>query len=1101
MGKNPNFHFRDPDFSSMGVSDSRFIGICNPTDMEFSSPDKVNYNNYPINNSIGFNTYYIPNGNMDVTGRCLYLPQPQINSTAYERWLEWEGHGSVLGYIEYRPNDSKFQGRWVLPKSFYKADSIYRHLLTSGNGMKINDVANTAERFQYVIGRIDYDGESEEWVKGYSYVKPRTNVTIVSGEQFGVVKYPTQCNVVFKYPYYTTGQKNQYQTWVTGSNGVPTHFLCELYDTTSNQLKKSLEIKVTDSNPETTYTFSFDTADLEPDHNHKLRITPYVKYNNTIYKYSNVYKEINNYVKFSPKPTGRLTINRPNNLPSDNVVRDESSINLTFSYDNNKTSNGVATKFGIYCVNQDDSFDKVFIGDVTNPTSYRDYSNITYSKNVDITLLDINKVYVVEIAPIYVTKTGGEVYGNFTTSNFTVQRNPSPLNKIFNLVYLKDTEYLSSYPDRFGGNVLTIKWEYDDSNPSKNGIVNCYKIELFGTDYLGVIYSTTKSFNIGMAGLPFGVPISMTITPEYKYNNSYYTGSGTSVTFVDYVTRDAGIRQVGFVSPETSEARWFYGNTAQSEKSQFRIAFFLPEDINVERNPSEKSSYLYSSLKVTYKGDGTVEKIYDTSQNSTVGTPTWICVSGNGNLSYKNSVIIDLTGIDLSPETYVEEGVIKDKYTITVEVVSKWGNISTTEYTIQIVDFPLGLSDDNLFPNSGDFITASSFNQFISARNTIATFTNNTVTNEVQAGETITYACLASIIDPINKLFNKTKDWNNVKKYVLPRSINIEGNLTDDVPSYNGTLKGVFDHIYPIDDVATSISPTYSLPPNYEEIYNEYFQSDNDYVFRCSNSNHGENIPLDDPYITLNINGGAFGVFSNYYIAVLDKELQADYKYEIDWQTKRSTASFGTEVSSVIGGSYNVTVNYLENQYADGLFIGVIYNSQECLGLRSGYDNTPNPTIHYDVPQMEEGATGFNDRHTTVFQLSESVSPNVRTSGGFFIMAGRNYLTGEAFVKEEGVVSRPASSVMPQDWGKIYGIKIYDSSDVLIMNFVPAIENSHKGMTDTVSGTFYPCNDDSMFTVHNYAFTGIYKATEYNALWSYFNVYRKLQTQTVIPSE
>ena len=85
------------------------------------------------------------------------------------------------------------------------------------------------------------------------------------------------------------------------------------------------------------------------------------------------------------------------------------------------------------------------------------------------------------------------------------------------------------------------------------------------------------------------------------------------------------------------------------------------------------------------------------------------------------------------------------------------------------------------------------------------------------------------------------------------------------------------------------------------------------------------------------------------------------------------------------------------------------------------------------------------------------------TTGGFYLLGGRCGLDNPATPYDTGYTG---ISPFYSNFGKVYRISIYDNDGVtLLKNFKPKIVNEHKGFIDTVSGTFYPCNDDTKFII------------------------------------
>lgn len=187
------------------------------------------------------------------------------------------------------------------------------------------------------------------------------------------------------------------------------------------------------------------------------------------------------------------------------------------------------------------------------------------------------------------------------------------------------------------------------------------------------------------------------------------------------------------------------------------------------------------------------------------------------------------------------------------------------------------------------------------------------------------------------------------------------------------------------------------------------------------------------------------------FIPVTDHELNYNYKFVIDWTTATEPAN---GPNTLIGGSYNFNAEY--NRYY-GLFIGTEYYSSAT--GRNGESLRFNTWLRTAAPICYEGNAS---RHITTFQYTgETQTPTTRTSGGFGLFAGRDYTNGDLI----NIRERSIPFVSFGNDNKVYNIKIYDENDNLLMDFVPRVQNGHKGMYDTVNETFYPCTDDSKFII------------------------------------
>ena len=212
-----------------------------------------------------------------------------------------------------------------------------------------------------------------------------------------------------------------------------------------------------------------------------------------------------------------------------------------------------------------------------------------------------------------------------------------------------------------------------------------------------------------------------------------------------------------------------------------------------------------------------------------------------------------------------------------------------------------------------------------------------------------------------------------------------------------------------------------------------------------------------------------YGVDSCGYIPVLDKgELYTDYKYEIDCVIPARPYGYP---NAFIGGSWNIGSSY--PSYPDDTPSNLIIASTRF----DRYDSDNGYVTGYVTTNLGYGSSWTSDRmfganiisNYDTRQVFTVVNRNYNppsgpsgdtrrgTSGGFFLMNSKDYRTADTPMYRTGMCTDNAS--------KVYRISVYDQSDNLIMNFIPKIMNNHKGMLETVSNTFYPCNDDSKFVV------------------------------------
>ena len=1060
--------------------------------------------------TVEFKNWYLDDANNCVEWNsghtaCLHSANPRVDVWTY---IKGSGSGmevsNITSAITFANNDKRYPSfvnlsncsitygtsskgsgwsSWHLSNSYFASQGPLTYLCQSGNMQLYN---SKYEWLAFQVKRYDTatHGDGTEWAKAQVRVKPykKPSITFTEGmTSSGVINTNTP-NISVEidwndsiYEYLPESLQDQACKIeiINNVNGntVKTYYVKRNARASWNSSTQSYGYIISTTEWDLPNS---DFTNLEVGVAYYLKVTPGMYFRNVFYSYIDVYKTSTTFKKdLTPRASG-LKI-EPISI---GLVRNFDITPRSFTWKFNTENYGVLNKIEF----------KLVSGGLT--TALDTYVGTVGTISIPMSKVVWDQDYKLQAKLYY----NDSFYDTYESPIVFIKSIPKPLNV---------PKLVGTYTSPYSDSALQLSWSYENTPHTSVGIANGYNIKLY--DGSSVVYNydqyvpsydntgSSISIDTRLPSIPKGKYLKLEIYPffEASINGSSQRMTGTPLVVDNFIMIDFGVNAIEMVAPiktENPNYCWFEGDTDQGEKSQFKIAFVLPRDPNLDYvTPEERSAYRYTSLTVTYKGDTTEIHPYTTDQNSTELNPTWICVSGDGELTHQNSVIIDLTGINVNPDD-------NNQYTITIDVTTPYGSEISKDYVITIVPFPL-----TSYAQTDDYITASDFEKFINCFKTVNSYTMVADLDIPSQGDYIRYDVFKNLVMPFNTLYNLTKNWTNVKKYVEPRSLNSNGVAILDAPYYMKDYERspeVYDRIYTIKNTPTTLNPVHNMPSDYSRTYNKYFQMSEDYVFRCTNSNMDSDVPIvDDPYITLDVQGGHAGISSNYYIAVPDKELQADYRYEIDWQTyARTDTAFGFNVSCAIGGSYDVWIGVYGRQYADGLFIGCTYASQECLGLRSGYNT--GTTMHWDVPQMGE-VSDFNDRHTTVFQVSEAVTPNVRTNGGFFIMAGRNYLTGEAFVEDPGTVDIPATSVMSEDYGRIYEIKIYDSSDNLIMDFIPYLDaNGHKGMKDLVDETFYPCNDDSMFTIHNLQTLPIYSADEYNVLWSYYRLYRNNQTKT-----
>lgn len=793
------------------------------------------------------------------------------------------------------------QSEILIYDSFFDAEYPRECLIKSGHNQALNV---NSEKVAFQIERSWGNERGDEFVKRQFYIKPRKNITNVTSA-LGVVKNEKTVTVSWNFPYSST-------------SGEATHFSVELFDQDNNntrvyyrEVAKSEGALVSNSGSERKFTLNtVNTRDLTPSHNHRLVITPYYKYKGTNYRFTDVYVSVDNFVRFEPRPTGAISIT----AVSPKIRRDEKNFKIAFTYNNNAPSSGIASKFAVRLFDGNATYT---VGEVSNSS----YANTTQgTKSYEITAniqglqISTSSYYTVGITPIYVGKNSNLGGTEKTATNF-VQRNPIPQGQVRDLAVKVNDSYVIVPSVELGGTTLDLKWVFDDTPQSDKGVTSGYKLEFTSSGHTTrTYYVQDKSKSINMSDFDFGATYSLTITPYYEiYGDKRY---GTSKEYSSYFTRNGGLKNIQRVSPANiNPAKWFFGVEAENEYPVFRIAFVLPEDYNYQyMTPQQKASYEYASLVITYTGETSVTKTYTLADNSTEEDPTYICVSGDGHLTHQNSVIIDLTDINIQPATEGTGDDEKKYYEITVTVTSPYETTVSTSYKIYLENFPLVLSDEEGGYPIGSFITAESMNKFIEARNIVSTFTDGSLSALVVAGNIIKYSDLESLVEPINVLYNDTKDWNNIKKYVFPRAIALNGTLTDNIPAYQKAEESsdVYDHIFAISDEMTSLTQLSEVPADYAETYNEYFQqpmSDHPYTFRSMNANNpvvevGEDLPL--------FSAPEYNMSWSYYM--LYRKLHTSTRFA-DKYLVQSTKIYNSTDAQTYGGWVSIPDVQLRNDY------------------------------------------------------------------------------------------------------------------------------------------------------------------------------------------
>lgn len=858
--------------------------------------------------------------------------------------------------------------------------SPFLKVLESGNNQAFTNDSKWEKIVFYIERQVTNSPNNVgyEWLRTRANVKPQNKVMYVDGVRGnsattnttangkpGVLK--TGADFCVDFDWVGTGNPThiKLEFIADGQPTIPARYHDVTLRTVNNKsLRKEFMREYFDSN--------FVKA-LKPDVQYSLKVTPVYRIKDGFgtyhdFTYSNVSTTISNFVSFDPRPSisGLNYTLKKNGIAigesTFDIVRDydlsSKSVTITF---NNSSTNGAADRFIARLVDGDGP--DIFFPDYNSqhPMGYTcqiPMDRISKPKNTSYYNLEI--VFWNSATPNYTTS---------TKINQIISSRVRPLFAPKTVYWSEDgSTWSSTSVGTYRANKIKLRWSFDKDVDGTNGLANMMQIKLEDkNDPLNYIYiwrgaanyaSTAadnyRSHNTSLRQPPFnceftvndvgtnliGKMLKVTLTPFfcYKYESTTevtYLESTTSKVLDSYVIFDLGLDELLKVLPTSSDAAWYWEEDTTAKNSQLKIAFVLPSDQNVESGLIDRNTYEYSQLKITYIGKDleTVEKIYTINDNSTELNPTYICVSGDGKLSYQNTVIVDLTGIlnaNIEPLAPIEEtlsdGTMDYYYEVNILVNSNFGTSSSgSSYTIHLKDFPLKLADDleGGIP-SGTLITAENMSKFLEARDIIATYTDKSIAKRPVKFEPIKYDDLMEMVKPINDLYNGTKGWNNIKKYQMPRAIGSNGSQIPgiDAPYYNGTLKNeVYDRIYAINSRATSLTPIESKPIDYEDKYNKYFQQELDesgnpkglsgYVWRSSTND----IDSDEHALDYHLySSSEYNVSLSYY--ALYHSLQTENSIVFpEYYMMQSTSHYDSEDSQTYGGWVSIPDIQLRNDY------------------------------------------------------------------------------------------------------------------------------------------------------------------------------------------
>ena len=218
------------------------------------------------------------------------------------------------------------------------------------------------------------------------------------------------------------------------------------------------------------------------------------------------------------------------------------------------------------------------------------------------------------------------------------------------------------------------------------------------------------------------------------------------------------------------------------------------------------------------------------------------------------------------------------------------------------------------------------------------------------------------------------------------------------------------------------------------------------------------------------------------FIPISDMELYSDYRYEVDalfsgldytmatliGGTNTDAGGYGKGLScGFFLGSFHVSSIYYSGEYA----VAIIDNDHltwpwgNSIHILGGLveDFTHASEQPPELPVRK--TISFYNPNATPWQVNSLSGRGAKrmTTGGFYLLGGRCGLDNPATIYDTGYTG---ISPFYSNFGKVYRISIYDNDGVtLLKNFKPKIVNEHKGFIDTVSGNFYPCNDDTKFII------------------------------------
>lgn len=920
------------------------------------------------------NSWYLESTSSQPYARVNYYIGPNTQTSWFTNPVGYTSNDKTKPYFKNDTSPSWTIGwgtpecKWSVPKGWFNFNS---NILASGNNQVYSDKYEKIA-FQFVRWSASDNDWGDVWIKRYARMKPYGKVSVTLSSDFGTV---TKKNPDLKITCKFNDNVNDYLP------GMTDYHYCKI-EILNTSLEPYYVKRVVNGN--TVWTMPQNVFNsLTTGTYYSIKITPGFYRNSTFYSYSDRSITKNNCIMRDPTPQAASLVVNPSTL---GTIK-----NMSASFEFYYQGVGVLNRL------------KLELQDRSNPNAskipvFDRSAHLGGKMSASINMADLmfNAWYKLIITTYYDdnNKTSREI-------DYFIQSFPQPTKQPSNFK-VNGSSSLSGF-NPYNKESITFSWNYDNtSNTQKtSGIANAYYIELIDVNnnevvhnklIEGLSYSNSgSSYAINVNTPTFiGKLLKVKITPQfiekvgYPYKARNVIGGSNPYTTEAFLFINYGLQEIGMVAPLDTTAEWFDCDpTVSTDYPQFKIAFQLPYDDNYKYLGDQQASYRYSDLTITYKGASTITKSYSYADRS---NQHWICVTGTGELTHQNTVMIDLKGVSdngLRPDS-------NNKYEITISVSSPYSSSRELKYTINIVDFPITRSiydpDDQSWSEvnyTGTHITAAHLNEFVTASRIVNTFTgyNSLLPNFVNEGDYIEYASFKYVIQPIIDLYNKTKGWNNAKKYKAPMTIlngiegTSEGQLRYDVTPGN---KGK-DHVYGVQFNKGGVlsEKLASVPGDYSTNYNNYFQQSEDYVFRSKNSsikitNDGF---LPDLHTT---STGDYNVFFSYYL-LFRKLATNTYIEPRDLWIYQTTAAWSGGDSSTYGGWVDIPDIQLKSTYSYEIEAEMVTNdlpTERCMTLFGGSFDNYNHGINKNGYQGLFCSTGTTDTDLHMFNVGVGYAEN-----------------------------------------------------------------------------------------------------------------------------